>query len=256
VGGYVGGRYAGYFAGDVKVTGTINGVTISTASDSRYKKNVVKLESKKGMTLTNILSFNPVEYNLQQVYLKAEVSDTSTVSRKAFDENSQQFQRKHYGLIAQEVKNIYPDLVYEDSDGYLGINYIGIIPLLVESMKELKAEIDVLKGGKLISSDFEELRSATGTTIVQNEPAAALYQNAPNPFSAETQIRYHLPSSVHTACLCVYDLQGKQLKQYMITHRGEGVHVITRAEFLPGIYLYGLIADGTEVDVKRMILTE
>jgi hypothetical protein len=56
--------------------------------------------------------------------------------------------------------------------------------------------------------------------------------------------------------LCIYDLQGKQLKQINIAERGEGVQVIPASEFTAGIYLYGLIADGNQVDMKRMILTE
>jgi hypothetical protein len=38
--------------------------------------------------------------------------------------------------------------------------------------------------------------------------------------------------------------------------RGENSQLISGSEFEPGIYLYALIADGQEVDVKRMILTE
>lgn len=34
----------------------------------------------------------------------------------------EQDNRVHYGFIAQEVKEIYPELVYEDKDGILGID--------------------------------------------------------------------------------------------------------------------------------------
>lgn len=47
-----------------------------------------------------------------------------------------------------------------------------------------------------------------------------------------------------------------QLKSYPITERGKGNVIIQGSEFVAGIYLYGLIVDGNEVDVKRMILTE
>ena len=85
---------------------------------------------------------------------------------------------------------------------------------------------------------------------------AALSQNAPNPFSQSTEIKYYLPTSVNTAFLCVYDLNGRQLKQIRLSQRGEGSQLISGAEFSAGIYLYALIADGKEIDVKRMILTE
>lgn len=54
--------------------------------------------------------------------------------------------RKGYehGLIAQEVKKEFPEMVYEE-DGYLSVDYIQMIPVLVECIKELKKEIDTLK---------------------------------------------------------------------------------------------------------------
>jgi len=49
------------------------------------------------------------------------------------------------GLIAQEVEKILPELVKESSDGYKSVNYIGLIPHLIEAIKELKAENDTLQ---------------------------------------------------------------------------------------------------------------
>jgi hypothetical protein len=58
--------------------------------------------------------------------------------------------RKHYGFIAQEVYETIPDLISGDINGeeYLGVDYNGIITLLVGSIKELKAEIEILKLNK------------------------------------------------------------------------------------------------------------
>lgn len=52
-----------------------------------------------------------------------------------------------YGFIAQEVKEILPDLIngVESEDSYLGIDYNGLTTLLVKAVKELKAELDTLK---------------------------------------------------------------------------------------------------------------
>jgi hypothetical protein len=69
----------------------------------------------------------PVEYNLKQQYTESE-GDSATVQQALYDENSQLFQKKHYGLIAQDLQELYPDLVYENDNGYLSINYTGIIP--------------------------------------------------------------------------------------------------------------------------------
>jgi hypothetical protein len=58
---YITGKYAGYFSGDVQVTGTINGVNI-TSSDFRLKENITEID--KSFALNSILKMNPIEYNL------------------------------------------------------------------------------------------------------------------------------------------------------------------------------------------------
>jgi hypothetical protein len=51
-------------------------------------------------------------------------------------------------LIAQDVQAVLPEAVGESPDGHLGLSYTDVIPLLVAAIKELKAEIDVLKASK------------------------------------------------------------------------------------------------------------
>lgn len=250
------GLFAGYFVGNVKVTGLINGVTIGD-SDERLKKNIAELSTavpaSKGVnTLNTVLQMTPVEYNLKQQYIESR-GDSAVVKQWLYDEKSQMFQKKHYGLIAQELQLLYPDLVYEGDDGHLSINYTGIIPLLIQSIKELKTEVDELK-----SSDLSVKKATLQPASLSPDGtgAAVLYQNAPNPFTQSTRIQYYLPSTVTKAYLCIYDLQGRQLKQIHISERGEGSQTISASEFIAGVYLYGLIADGKQIDMKRMILTE
>ena len=49
------------------------------------------------------------------------------------------------GVIAQEVQKVVPEIVVERKSGYLGVDYKRLIPLLVESIKELKQEVENLK---------------------------------------------------------------------------------------------------------------
>ena len=60
--------------------------------------------------------------------------------------------RRQIGLIAQQVREVLPEIVSEDDKGYLSIGYTAIIPLLVEgikeqetTMKEKDAEIATMK---------------------------------------------------------------------------------------------------------------
>jgi hypothetical protein len=50
-----------------------------------------------------------------------------------------------YGLSAQEVEQVLPEIVKIRNDGLKGVNYLNIIAILVESVKELKNEIENLK---------------------------------------------------------------------------------------------------------------
>jgi hypothetical protein len=62
-----------------------------------------------------------------------------------FWKNVEKDQNLQTGLVAQEVETIFPELVTTDGEGYKSVNYIGLIPHMIESIKELKAEIEMLK---------------------------------------------------------------------------------------------------------------
>lgn len=252
LGAVIPGIYAGYFLGNVRVTGTVTAQSI-TSSDSRLKENVLPLSKKKIKSLNTVLSMNPVEYNLKQVYVES-AGDTATVQKKLYDEKSQQFQKKHFGLIAQELKEIYPELVYEEQDGYLAIDYTGLIPVLIQSIKELKSEIDELRDTQLANNNLASNNNITPAADGSMPPL--LYQNAPNPFRDRTEIRYYVPENIKSAQISIYNIQGALLKQINIDQRGEGVYAIYGNEFTPGMYLYSLIADNRQVDIKRMLFTK
>jgi uncharacterized protein (UPF0218 family) len=53
--------------------------------------------------------------------------------------------KEDIGFIAQDVQKVLPELVRENKDGMLSMRHQGIAPILLEAIKELKAEIDLLK---------------------------------------------------------------------------------------------------------------
>ena len=61
-----------------------------------------------------------------------------------YDTDAKELQEIHYGLIAQDVQKIYPNLVYQRGE-QLSINYIELIPLLIKTVQELSAEVEELK---------------------------------------------------------------------------------------------------------------
>jgi hypothetical protein len=161
-----------------------------------------------------------------------------------------------------ELQEVFPELVKEDKDGMLSIDYIGLIPVIVESIKEQQVTIQTQakKIKELEDSQKASLRSSTEASDATgiSDPVIAscrLYQNTPNPFQVNTEIRYFLPQEIQQAYVCIFDMQGQMLKK-LDAFPGDNALTVRGSELQAGMYLYSLIADGKEVDTKRMILTK
>lgn len=51
-------------------------------------------------------------------------------------------QNDSYGLLAQEVLPVMPDIVYTDNDGFMNVSYLELIPMLIEAVKELDTKVE------------------------------------------------------------------------------------------------------------------
>jgi hypothetical protein len=234
--GYVGickGPNAPQYALDVYDTLRVYSTLYS--SDERFKEDINNTKPN---------DVNPL-YNLEAKKYKLKKPEYESVGRDS--------DKKHFGFIAQEFQEHYPELVYEDSSGYLSINYTEIIPLLVEALKEQNSRINYLEN-KIKDSQLKKASSDEFNEMATSD--AMLKQNRPNPFSENTEIEFYLPSTVQKAMLNIYDLQGKQVKSMNIAEREYGSAVIYGSELQPGMYHYSLIADGEVIGVEKMILTD
>ena len=258
----ISGLWAGYFNGSIKSTGSINGAVFVNSSDIRYKKDILTL--KTDQSLRNVLMMKPIEYRLEQQYVEyTEMVDEIEVTKRqpVYDEKSQVFEKKHYGLIAQELQKLYPDLVYEDEDGYLAVNYVGIIPMLIQSIQALNDKIEVLEKAesalqsRAAEAEFMSENEKINNAIDETVNNAALYQNTPNPFNQSTEIGYYIPKTVHSANIYIYDISGVQQRNISISEREKGTVVLQASALRAGIYFYTLICDGKPIDSKQMILT-
>jgi hypothetical protein len=225
----------------------VDGVLVT--SDKKLKENIRPLES----SMNNILKLNPVKFDYK--------ADLFTDSLCANKEKLLAKRKDYSGFIAQEVQTVFPKLVeYNDEADILEINFLGFIPELVNAIKEqqiiiesLQSEIQELKKGS-----GSKLKSATttGTSTLEENTTNALYQNAPNPFSQSTTIEYSIAENVQKAMICIYDMNGTQLKCIPLHLTGYGNITINGSELISGMYMYSLIADGQLIDTKRMILTD
>lgn len=117
------------------VNGNIRVNSIIHLSDNKYFLNVKDINKYQ---LNNLSKLRTVTYNLDT---KALEPDSKNNDGKTKEQNT----RAHYGFVAQEVKEIYPELVYVDREGTLGIDYVSFIPLLLEEVKQQREDIKDLK---------------------------------------------------------------------------------------------------------------
>lgn len=102
-------------------------VTANTSSDKRWKDNIIPID-------------NPIEKIKKLTGNSFVWKDGFEVyhSNKGLD----------YGVIAQEVEEVMPEIVIQRDGGYKGVRYEKIIPLLIEAIKEQQKEIEELKKNK------------------------------------------------------------------------------------------------------------
>ena len=232
------GQFAGFFDGNVEVTGSF-----LVSSDKKLKENIKEEEG----VLEKLANLNPVEYNFK--------------TKEGFNLPI----GKQHGFIAQELEEVYPELVQDvikplyDKEGrpsggeeFKSVNYIGLIGVLTKSIQELNAKVESLE---------EKLKNNSETYVVKDvqlskeleSSAYSLEQNYPNPFDGQSVIAYKLPETEENASIMVFDMTGNLKKEYRLTEK-EGKIIINASDFKNGIYLYSLISSNKEIITKRMII--
>lgn len=137
--------WAGYFTADIGSDGA--GYALGgwiNASDKRLKSNIVPIKS----ALSTVKKLNGKYY-------------TITTKTKLPNGEVKTQSKQQYGVIAQEIETVLPELVKEkailinagDDTLYKTVDYIQLVPVLLEAIKELSGELDALK------SELEELKS-------------------------------------------------------------------------------------------------
>lgn len=107
--------YRAYVNGALYINGTSTGSDFILSSDSRLKADLTVIQS----ALTKLDKLSGYTYTLK--------ADTT--------------KRRRAGMVAQELREVLPEAVYETPDGMLAVAYDQVIPLLIEAIKELRIEL-------------------------------------------------------------------------------------------------------------------
>lgn len=214
------------------VSGNVLANSYLTVSDSKFKLDIHPINA-----VDRLYTLRGVSYHMNQ----------QDFTEQEFDD------KKHYGFIAQEVREVYPEIVHEDDHGNLSVDYLALIPVLVEGIKKQQSELENQK--KTI--DLLKLELGLEDKGTQTEIAfASLDQNTPNPFDSKTVIKYYIPKETQSAQILLYDLNGTQVKSFDLSSMGHESIEIRANELKPGMYIYTLIVEGNEISSKRLIITK
>jgi len=235
----------------------------SLGSDSIFKTSISQIENA-----TRILR----QINTYSYFFKADDVET---------------RKRDYGVLAQEIEDILPELV-DIAKGDKFVNYNAFIAFLIKGFNEQQTLIENLQSeAKTLQKvaiehekniielqdllfKFQEIvkeccensnpkggqNSSSAEVTQQLQDKAVLYQNTPNPFTSNTEIVCYLPEIKERSVLNIYNLNGIELKSYKITQTGFNSIVVNGSELPAGMYLYTLIVDNEIIDTKRMILTK
>ena len=253
----------------------VNGVDIT--SDARLKENVQSLQNP--LDLLSHVSGVTYNYKLSEINKYREPDKSKFTEEQSIQENTSDMQtsmdaasiekanrdkqlqnvidrkeaeeasRKRIGFLAQDVEKVLPELVKTDEDGVKSIDYIGFIPLLVESINEMRLtiqeqqnEIEMLQS--LLSVETKSTLRSTSTGNPDMVEGAKLYNRA------GASVSYTLLSTFSNAYLQVFDISGRVVKKITLTIANDIVD-INPSEIGYGTFVYALYVDGQKADTLK-----
>lgn len=261
--------WAGWFDGNVQITGNLWNNATLIFSDGSLKTNVEEVTG----ALERILQLAPKRY----------VYDRSVQPQISLPSSPQ------IGFIAQELQTVVPEAVGNmvfpaqyDSAGVrvsdeiplLGVDHSKLVPLLVGAIQEQHAANEVLRERLELQQarldQFEQALAqcctgpaglirqedqdnATRGHLLPDPSSERVLALAPNPFTEQTTVSYTLERKGR-AMLIVNGSDGKHLQVLEEAVRSEGQYqyVWHTAHLAPGIYYVTLLLDG-EPMVKRAV---
>lgn len=222
VGAEIDPNYTLYINGDAYVSsGSWSG------SDARFKEDVEEVDG----ALEDIQKLRPVTYQFK----------TEEFKEKRFSD------RKATGLIAQELEEVFPNMVKTDAEGYKAVNYTELIPVLVSALQEQQEQIQTLQA---------ELSQLTEASPYQNSietSEVVLRQSHPNPTKGYSTIVYDLPTDKQGSSLRIMDMQGRVVFNQLL-HSGRGEVEVDTKGWAAGAYQYAIVFNHKVLASEKMLV--
>jgi hypothetical protein len=248
--------YAGYFSGNVTVTGTFN-----NPSDRKLKQDIIDIPS--GLAIIRALQPRSFRFK-NEAYPQMKLPEG-----------------RQFGFVAQELEEVLPELVsinqHPESDPpegsdelpapaveFKGIQLNSLIPILTQGIKELTEIVEtqnekiarmekILEDAGLMKAGSQP--SPTGSLGEKPRHDSYLLQNQPNPFQNQTEIPFYLEGNPASAAITLHDIRtGSELIRIPVSGEGFGKVEVGTGNLASGTYVYCLWVNGEKTDSRTMIL--
>lgn len=218
----------------LKVSGTTWSTGFYATSDKNFKKELKLIES-------------PLE-KIQKLEGKTYLWNKEENKEMGFDTGL------HSGFIAQELEKVLPHLVATGSDGSKAVNYMELMPYLVEAIKEQQNQI------KEQQSQINELKEQLSNNFKSQNNDLIKFENtkiinvSPNPSNDVITVSLNIEKGIQSAKLMVHDLNGTVLSSLNINERDTNIaKTLQKDNFGKGIYIVDLVINGKSIDTKKIV---
>lgn len=244
--------------GNASVTSIGGYAAWTNLSDGRFKD----VENLPTPGLEYVMALRPVSYILRREALHQHLHEEGALTTTD--------NQRHFGFIAQEVLDLDRKLslgsaivdVPETEEGVYGIRYDELTAIYAKSIQELSAMVNEQKQeiAELKALFSEILNTPVSNQITPKAESSELDNISfgdinPNPFDNSATIEVIMPRQIPNTMVVITDLQGGVVKEYPIQRAGETKITVSKTDLKgSGIYLYSLVAGGSVIKTKRMII--
>ncbi len=225
------------------VGGDVRCFNLFTNSDRRYKTGIKTLES----ALDKVLAMRGTSYDFATDQIPADYTAG-----------------KQVGFIAQEMQTVMPELVKTDDAGMMSVNYIGVVPVLVEALKEQneiieekETRIAALEAKNIELQDrLARIEAALGiaATERQETPAVVTATISPNPTAGIVTVSLNNTASAKSVTVKVLDSTGREIASRSAA--SESSVQFDLSQFPAGVYVAQVVADGKMVSANKVQLVK
>ena len=121
---------------------------IGNGADSSNKSDAFKVMFNGDTTVSNDLTVSGDVVISSDARLKSNIESLGSTLPKLLQIDGKSYEikgKQKIGVLAQEIQEVFPELVSEDDNEMLSVNYQGLVPVLINALKEQQIEIDRLK---------------------------------------------------------------------------------------------------------------